>query len=229
LAQLAPRTTTAPSNPSFHPVAKPGLNLASRVCFDHGQREGNSMKHLINVAFGLSVLAGGLAISAPARATVWRNFKNENFCLGMQNHSVTNGSPLVVWECDGFTDQNWSAPTPFPTSTDSVWSQIFNQWDPAPPDQSAMCIALGNNGNTNNGSAAISWACNANTPDQGWQLVPAGHDMSSHACYWFLNMSSLLYYHHARVLGASGGVVANGTPIILWDMISNQDQSWCAY
>jgi hypothetical protein len=181
---------------------------------------------LLRTLVGLSIAAIGTLVPTSASATtVWRNFAaNEAFCLGnTSGNKPTKGSDLWVWTCNGTLAQSWDEPTYTP---DPSYDWIVNSASVNPNSPSLNLCASANS--ANNGAAVSLDYCGWFTA-QGWKAVYSFNDQNNHPCYYW--QSDLADAHLAtRVLGVSGGNVANGTHVILWDFLSTHaDQYWCAY
>jgi hypothetical protein len=179
---------------------------------------------LIRATLGVSIAVGCLAMATPASATVFKNFKNEAKCLGVTASNITPGTGLIIWDCDGTPNQNWNAQG-FSGSYDQLWDSAA----PAPPNSNAQCMALGNNGNTNDGQQLVIWNCNAGTHDQGWQLVFTGTDASGHSCYNLKNEKAAEQGHNRVAAVGNNGNMTNGQSVVIWDFVGSSDQYWCAY
>lgn len=131
-----------------------------------------------------AVTAGSLVISRPATAAVWKNYFWESQCIGVAGGDMNSGTELVIWDCDGHSDQNWSG------QTQSNWGSYIQMWSggsAAPPSTAAECIGLANDGSINDGNKAIIWSCSALTTDQGWEQELVIWDRNGHPCFDFVN------------------------------------------
>ena len=194
-------------------------------------------KTALRAMIGLSLVAGTVVATRPANATVLKNFVNEyatngaggqGWCMGVSGGNPASGTPLIVWDCNGNADQNWT-PATFWGSFIQLKSGI----------NSSLCAGL-SGGATSNGTQLKNISCHL-TPngsdDQGWLPVFATWDATGHSCNIYQNEKyhSQIAGHNPplpeRVFGASGGAgnVKNGTNIILWDQNGNSDQTWCSY
>jgi hypothetical protein len=184
----------------------------------------NPMRALLT----LSITVGALVAATPAKATIYRNYVDENLCMGASGGTMTPGTHLIIWHCDQYKDQDWSMVSFSGSYGYPGYFQIYDNGAPAPPADASRCIATGPNGSDADGAVAVIWNCSANTDDQGWYPVYTGQDMSGRNCYYFQQMKAWEYLGKIRVLGVSGGNVVNGQPIILWDYGKwNLDQRWC--
>jgi len=196
-------------------------------------------KTAMRAMIGLSLVAGTFVATRPANATVLKNFVNEfavngagggqtGWCMGVAAGNPASGTPLILWDCNGNADQNWT-PATFWGSFVQLKSGI----------NSGLCAGL-TNGSTSNGTQLRNITCHG-TPnasdDQGWLAVFQTFDATGHVCNIYQNEKyhSQIAGHNPplaeRVFGASGGAgfVKNGTNVILWDQNGNSDQTWCSY
>jgi hypothetical protein len=186
---------------------------------------GNAMIHAL---VGLSIAATGVAVASPASAQpIYKNLANEAFCLSVQGGKGEADARLITWPCArGSRDlaQMWTEVGFF-----GVWEQLRSSAPPR-PDYPVLCIALANNGSTDDGTKAIIWRCNAGTSDQGWWLVYWGSDANDHPCFYFLNWKATgLWPIQSKVLSVAGGVPKSGTNVVLWPYQETADQIWCQY
>ena len=67
------------------------------------------MRHAL---LGLAIGAISLAVVTPARAQVYKNYKDENYCLGVAGAVMKNETRLITWPCSTPPtippDENWS-------------------------------------------------------------------------------------------------------------------------
>jgi Ricin-type beta-trefoil lectin domain-like len=168
---------------------------------------------------GLLVVGASLLVAGAANATVWKNYANENYCLGASGGSMTNGTNLIIWSCNGNLDQSWTD-----VSVGGSYVQIENNKD------TSKCAGV-SGGSISNGAQLIIWSCNG-ANDQAWEPVYAFNDANGHACYDFVNYNVEFQTEQTSVFGVSGGNLTNGAHVILWSLFTSPthpDQYWCAY
>jgi hypothetical protein len=75
-------------------------------------------------------------------------------CVGTANMgSMENGTPLVIWDCHGNPDQQWTL------TSETLLKNV-----------SGKCVGTANMGSMENGTPLVIWDCHGN-PDQQWTLT----------------------------------------------------------
>jgi hypothetical protein len=95
--------------------------------------------------------------------TMLRNAQDPSKCLGVLGSATANGSNLVIWDCDGTTDQNWLF-----FQEDAYGCYAVQDLTPWPVIE--VMGVLG--GNPSNGSQAVIWDFLPTHLDQFWCPVP---------------------------------------------------------
>jgi hypothetical protein len=175
--------------------------------------------------FGLSIIVAGLAVAAPANATVWRNYAGENYVLSVENNTTSEGQPIVIQVfSSGLATQIWTENLDPGTGYYTFFSQL------TPPPTSFPLVMGVAAGTPNNGTALVDWDSDG-TLNQNWSIVPLFADSSGHECYVFVDAASPA--GKTRVAGVSAGVIQQNRPVITWDYFGDKaghpDQFWCAY
>ena len=186
------------------------------------------MKTVMRALVGVSVLAGTLIVTRPANA-VLKDLVNEftvtssgtGWCMGVAGGNPAPGTSLILWQCNGNADQNWT-----PATFWGSYIQLKNGIN------SGLCAGLAG-GATNNGTQLQNNTCHSpnSADDQGWLPIFQMWDATGHACNIYQNQKYFSQTGGQRVFGVSGGAgfVKNGTNIILWDYLGHSDQIWCTY
>ena len=78
------------------------------------------MKSSTLCAGGLIVAVSSTLFASSARATVWKNYQDESFCLGVSGGNMTPGTELRIWQCNGNPDQSWGGRYDDPSNPDGV-------------------------------------------------------------------------------------------------------------
>ena len=163
---------------------------------------------------GLSIVAGGLAVTAPASAFELRNLANLNYCLGVAAGNVNPGNPIIVWPCNGYSDQQWH-------DVDfghGDFKHLVNG------SSSQRCLGVAGGGFPWDGTKLVIWNC-TQAQDQGWKPVYAGDNFWGKKCYYFANEN-----RPDRVFGVAGGMPSDGQKVITWPYWPySADQYWCEY
>lgn len=180
-------------------------------------------KNTRHVVFALSIVAISVAMATPASAQVWKSAANENVCLGVAAGTMTPGTQIITWSCNGYSDQTWGQYA-FSGSFVQVWTHGSSE----PPDSASRCIALANNGSISNGTHAIIWNCTTATDDQGWDIEYEWSDANFHACYRFINKKAN-DQGYLKALTASATTPQNGTNVVIQPYSGATNQVWCAY
>ena len=168
---------------------------------------------------------GSLVAARPARAQVWKNYNNENFCLGVAAGNVTNGTNLIVWDCDGHPNQSWT--------THNVGGNYVELQDSVNTNK---CAGL-SGGNISWGTPLIIWDClGATDQDQSWEPVFVWQDRNLHNCYYFQNYKVAEQEELVGVFGPEQ-YTRDGEKVVLQQLGTtvppgyyyNPAQYWCAY
>lgn len=78
-----------------------------------------------------------------------------SYCLGVSGGGTSNGTPIILYNCDGHTSQQWKI---------KANGQLVNQ-------NSGTCLNTPGN-STTNGTQLTIWDCNGNLQEQWAQLSP---------------------------------------------------------
>jgi hypothetical protein len=172
-------------------------------------------KNAIRTALGLFVIGGSLGAAASANATVWVNFQDESYVLFA---SYNEGDVLSISHY-GYTSSTFSFS---PDSSGNTFSNLV--WSESDPPESVVAGVSANN--MSNGTLVRSWHPTGEL-NQTWKLAHGFTDQQGARCYAFVNGN--VQPGREIVMGVSGGVMAIGTPIRIWDFLGHADQYWCAY
>ena len=172
-------------------------------------------------ALSLNGLAPLPAKSTPLFISTWQNAQallngGLKECLGVLGGSMTDGTPVVTWACNGHPDQKWE----IDGAPGVRQTQIRNGKDPN------MCLGV-LAAATTNGSSLVIWDCNG-SPDQEWS-------MSTSFDFSLINGPDGCFVVHngnasTKVMGALGGNPGDGTQAVIWDDLTASghfDQAWC--
>jgi hypothetical protein len=175
----------------------------------------------ISAVVGSLLAVVGAAPAARADTSgyhIWRN-GNSGRCLGVSGGIMTNGRPIIQWDCGdpvNHPDQYWTA---VDLSQPGVRYQFRNMADPS------KCLGVPA-GSTKEGVQLVIWECldMANHPDQWWTTWPA-NQISTYNGY-------LLYQNHltsspgTTVIAVAASATNNGAAIVQWGWTSTPDQYW---
>jgi hypothetical protein len=175
-------------------------------------------------AAALAALSLSWLATPPAKATTtvtstWvdgATFNTNKECLGVLGGDMTNGTPVVIWACNGHPDQTWQI-SAVPGSSGPL--QIRNS------QNLNKCLGVLGSA-TSDGSKLVIWDCNGHT-DQNWQFMPWTPDSlnAPFGCFNIQNQNAA-----PKVLGVLGGNIADGSQTVIWDSltgITHHDQVWC--
>jgi hypothetical protein len=133
-------------------------------------------------------------------------------CLGVKGGSPTPGTQLIVWHCDGSTNQSWTR----------GYADKYGYVPLANGVAPNRCLATAN---SSNGSPAKIEACSSLGT---WMPIYAGTDLWGKECYRFSKRGT-----QTKVFGVSGGSTSVGAAVILWDDFADPfghpDQLWCVH
>jgi hypothetical protein len=176
-------------------------------------------KPLRSLAVVLVVVVGSVTIAAvPASAAIpppnvdliWMN-RATDFCLGVRAGNVTDETPIIVWSCNGNSDQTWRA-----VSVGSLGQPPYTLRNGT---NGSKCLSVAGR-SKNDGAALVIRTCAfPPTDDQRWTFE---HGFNSE-CTLFRNVNS------KKVMGVLGASGAEGAPVVQWFKIDHHpDQEWCS-
>jgi hypothetical protein len=166
----------------------------------------------------MTVLAPHAKADAGILTTSWASM-GAGKCLGVRAADMTNGTPIVQWQCDGTPNQSWEIETVqnfmIPGGN---WTQIRNSQDPS------KCLGV-QAAATNDGANLVIWDCNSSW-DQQWTFVqdvaptrgiPSG-------CFNIENANAF-----PKVIGIFAASGADGAQAVIWDNLgsTHPDQTFC--
>lgn len=123
-------------------------------------------------------------------------------CLDDPSVSVTDGTQLELWACNGGYNQAWTAPYARPAATGYIKTKI----------SSGKCVA-DTNGATTNGNVIQIWDCLGNA-----------------AQYWNVQPTSTLQLHgQSGCLTAANDGMVNATPIVYYTCDGDPSQHWAEH
>jgi len=196
-------------------------------------------KLTIRSALALSIVVGGLAAASPASATgtnKYRNLKNNTMCLGVSGGSGNLGTQIIIWECDGSANQNWTEQF-FPLALGFNYYFTGQTRSGTSPPAADMVLAVAGGTITNNKDVIDYTVFNPAHGDQGWKKTFATNDSSMKPCYSFTNFASPS--GHPYVLGTLNGGTTHGTHVVIHeqyldafglpDFGGHAEQYWCMY
>jgi hypothetical protein len=173
---------------------------------------------------GLLIVAGILAAATPARADIWKNLHDETKCMGVSGGTMTSGTKIIIWDCDGHPDQNWGL---YYTGYGN-YSQIYDHATPSPEDPASECIALPR-AQTADGTYFIIWNCTSFTDDQKWFPFYVTTDSNGHNCYSFENLLANERGQGTMVPSPYLNEVQDGQLVVLEQWHGWDTQTWCSY
>ena len=145
-----------------------------------------------------------VALSTTAHAEdVYRPFKNQatGKCLAVPNSSQTAGTGLIQWDCNNFSEQDWTLTGVAGGDGNRYIIRNLN---------SKLCIAIPNS-STALGTQAVQWGCDSRKTEQVFIKDSWGRlrNLNSDKCLAIPNSST-----------------ANGTEVIQWTCTENFNQRW---
>jgi len=166
-------------------------------------------------ALGLSIIAVGLAVAAPASANQHRllnaDKSNGYFYLGIppgpQNGHVLDDQTLVIWNYSQ-NDQIWNVPEA------DGYGQFSDYY--TDPNGSSVCITV-----SSDGLRLIDHTCDGT---QLWQIFPSykvGLENTYPNCYIVWNINT------GKAMGVKNRLMQNGTQVVQWDYDGSANQFWC--
>jgi hypothetical protein len=145
---------------------------------------------------------------------------------------MTNGTPIVQWDCNNHPDQTWVV-----DSLDGGWTTIRNSVN------QNKCLGVWAGGTTD-GSNLVIWDCDR-SQNQKWFLESTVHveDINGTLFTWRNGCYALVNYgagnppgttainevdnFFPRVVGVWGGQLQNGVQTVIWTATNAPDQWWC--
>jgi hypothetical protein len=175
-------------------------------------------KNALRAGLALFIIGGSLSAAAPASAaTVWVNFQDPSFVL---TSGSSEGDQLSISHYAPLINYLWSF------SPDAS-GMNFTHLASASGNLHLPPLVTGVSGNNmNNGTLVRSWHATGEL-NQTWKLERGFTDWQGARCYAIVNGN--VQPNREIVMGVSGGVMASGTPIRIWDFLGHADQYWCAY
>jgi Ricin-type beta-trefoil lectin domain len=174
------------------------------------------LKRLPALAAGLAVVLAGVTIATPAHAAIppsgvklnWLN-STTNFCLGVAAGNVTNGTAIIVWACNGNTDQAWTAESVNPFASGPYLLRNGTNRN--------KCLSVAAM-SKNNGAVLVIWDCKAvgANSDQLWTFK----DGTTSGTTNLVNVNSGL------LMGVQGGSLSEGATVMQWQDLGHGDQQW---
>jgi hypothetical protein len=195
-------------------------------------------------AVGLPVLVGGLAMTAPARASEFWNLKAElenagadqYMCMGISGGpwtspetdepAVNAATQIIVWDCNDNQDQTWNR-TP---DTVPAWQYHPPEWiRDAVNDQFGNPMCLSTWGGRDTGPNLYAGYCEPTYPGPSdgidYDFTYVQDDPMGFPCFRIQDHYSGLYVGVADAQDPNP--IQNGMAVILWDRTSSNDQVWC--
>ena len=175
----------------------------------------------VRTILGASIAIGILVAASPSNATVWKNYEDETKCMGASGGNMTNGTNLIVWDCDSHPDQSWTE-----AGVGGSYVQLEDN------KNLSKCAGV-SGGSVEELTPLIIWSCNG-ADDQAWEPVFDWQDGNGHNCYHFVNYNVELRTEQTYVLNPDYWVT-DGTKIILERFYQWYNgeiapfQYWCAY
>ncbi len=193
----------------------------------------------------LVLFLGWIALVSPTPAEAGSMVGLGAKCLDVEGGSTADGTPVVLWECNGGQNQQWQLAAsgssfrirgigdkclrPANPGGDSPLSigpcdGVEDLWRAGVgfPDsfawihlESGQCIDV-EAGNAANGTPIILFACNGNS-NQQWHF---NDDVGS------LFPPGSLVGLDGKCADVEGAGTADGTPVVLWDCEGSENQTW---
>jgi hypothetical protein len=164
----------------------------------------------------LAVAAVASLLPVPARAafppTQVYNYGN-GLCLDDYGYSTAAGAKVVIWPCNGGSNQQWIESTFTCTGTGQTCAMIQNQY-------SHLCLDV-KGGSGANGTLAIQWPCNPTDTAQEFFIQPA--TVIAPPRNWWIH--SWL----GPVLDDPYQSAQAGTQVWFWNLNYTVAQVWYAY
>jgi hypothetical protein len=170
----------------------------------------------------IMMLALGVLNPLPASASTFAptnqllNSLDDGSCLGVQGGSMTNGTQLIMWPCDGSLNQQWTLPNVNNSGSFEIPLQIHNGAD------YNKCLGALNIGTTD-GTPLVIWDCNDHA-DQLWLGIPVTVTTGGPTIGFMILNNNTSH----EVLSIAGATDAPGAPAILWHEVISGDQIWHA-
>lgn len=122
-------------------------------------------------------------------------------CLDLAGGNTANGNYLMIWDCNGHTNQKW-------VFANGAW-HISSAMD------QSKCIDVPG-GNSQNGNSLQVWECNGHL-NQKW-----GYDVNMKTIY-------LAWENHVKCIDVPNGDgkgIRNGNKVHIWDCNGHTNQMW---
>jgi len=173
------------------------------------------MKKLIISALAL---LSGVALSAPAgafslhnRATMGDDDPSHDQCLAVAAGNQNRGANIITWKCDLTPSQDWVLGLGNPGLSVIQTRVSPNNWVLGPKG-----------GFLERGTPIVDWNKTLEH-NQDWIFIPEPNDPRNQLCYTILNQAS------QRYLTVRPRTPGNGTQVLLDDLGSDGQSTWCLY
>jgi hypothetical protein len=171
------------------------------------------------LAIGFIMIVGGVLLAVPASAAIpptgvkliWPN-RSTGFCLGVRAGDVTNGTHIIVWRCNGNSDQTWTV-EPLGPGTNGPFFTLRNGTN------RNKCLSVAGFSIENNARLVIRDCTPNQTVDQWWTPIDSP---TLAPCTIFKNTRS------GKVMGVRAGSITEGAAVVLWTHLGHGDQEWCS-
>jgi hypothetical protein len=177
-------------------------------------------RRIVAIGTAIGSLLAVFAAAPAARADtsgyhIWRNI-NSGRCLGVSGGIMTNGRPIILWDCGdpvNHPDQYWTA---VDLSQHGMQYQFRNMADPS------KCLGVPA-GSTKDGVQLVIWDCldMANHPDQWWRTWP-GNQLGLFSGYLLYQFESV----GTMAIAVAAQATNNGAAVIQWPNTETPDQFW---
>jgi hypothetical protein len=235
-----PRMRTA--SRAFQFAGAPGATPTARAqSFNKSLTIKSTSKRLFSLGL-LCFVISSLAVSKTANAQdnggPGNPFTLQNsatgFCLATQNGSNSKGTNLIVWACNGQSNQQWSLGDATSTGGLPAANTLVN-WNE--PCRSCWNVAGVQGGTMSDGTPVILWSEDnptaGATNNQGWELIYEGFFQNNQPCFAIANAGTTS--GAPFVLGVAGGSTAEGAQVVVWQNapgglfsgIIAPNQLWC--
>ena len=173
---------------------------------------------VLRSVLGLSAIAGSLAATVPANATMWGNAAtgSPRLFLDLPNN-LTKGQAAYLFHFSGLVTQEWNA------IADQAAPGFFRLFAGQSRPDNLLLLGVKAN-DLSNGTSLIDWNPTGEA-NQSWQPVFGFTNLDNAACYSFHNRANF-----GKVMGVESGIaLTDHSRVIITDDKHNLGQAWCAY
>ncbi|MES1190587.1 MAG: hypothetical protein ABUS47_05850 [Steroidobacter sp.] len=191
-------------------------------------------RYLLSPLVGLFIIVCSFAVTTAAHAFTLRNLYLGT-CLGVAAGNQNPGGKLVLWKCDGSTNQNFTAVRSYyPSNTNSYGEALYTLYNSVAGNR-VLGVAPVANGAIS--APVVTWTVD-DSANQQWTMTHVFTDVLGHACYAIRSNGSAVLtmltpsvwnssiesqYYTYMFINGSWVITANATTSPRWGTLDQGD------